>query len=69
MKTIYSILFLLTLSVVTNCYSQIVQPFAIRYQTNQKGSITFVSNTALTCNSQTNGCTTATGSTANSGAA
>ncbi|MFN4951606.1 MAG: SprB repeat-containing protein, partial [Flavobacteriales bacterium] len=42
-------------------HAQIVQPFAIRYQTNQKGGITFVANTALTCNPNTNGCTAAAG--------
>ena len=41
--------------------AQIVQPFAIRYQTNQKGGITFVANTALTCNPNTNGCNAAAG--------
>ena len=42
-------------------YAQIVQPFAIRYQTNQKGGLTFVANTALTCNPNTNGCNAAAG--------
>lgn len=51
-------------------FSQVVQPFAIRYQTNQKGGITFVSNTALTCNptatSQSTTCPTATSTNQNS---
>ncbi|MFN5735199.1 MAG: SprB repeat-containing protein, partial [Flavobacteriales bacterium] len=52
-------------------FSQIVNPFASRYQTNQKGSITFVTNTALTCNptatSSGTACPTATGSNSNGG--
>ena len=52
-------------------FSQIVNPFAIRYQTNQKGSITFVTNTALTCNPSANylgtPCPNATGSTSTGG--
>ncbi|MEN9700236.1 MAG: hypothetical protein RLZZ301_1434, partial [Bacteroidota bacterium] len=38
--------------------AQIVTPFAIRYQTQQKGGIRFVSNVSVTCNSSTS-CTTA----------
>jgi hypothetical protein len=47
-------------------FGQIVQPFSIRFQTSQKGSITMVSNTALTCNPNTNGCNTATAFSTNS---
>lgn len=38
--------------------AQIVSPFNIRYQTNQKGGITILSNLALTCNSNNNNCAT-----------
>lgn len=37
-------------------FSQIVSPFNIRYQANQKGGITILSNLALTCNSSNNNC-------------
>lgn len=39
-------------------HSQVVSPFAIRNQIQQKGGIRFVSNVSVTCNSSTN-CTTA----------
>ena len=59
---------IIVLAFVSAINAQIVQPFAIRYQTNQKGGITFVANTALTCNPSTNGCNTATSfNTASSG--
>ena len=41
-----------------NYFSQIVSPFNMRYQTNQKGGITILSNLALTCNSSNNNCST-----------
>lgn len=41
-----------------NNFSQIVSPFNIRYQTNQKGGITILSNLVLTCNSSNNNCST-----------
>ncbi|MFM7664808.1 MAG: hypothetical protein ACKO68_09810, partial [Bacteroidota bacterium] len=37
---------------------QIVAPFSVRYQTNSKGGIKFVSNVALSC-PNSNNCTTA----------
>ena len=39
-------------------YGQLVSPFNIRYQTQQKGAIRFISNVSVTCNSSTN-CTAA----------
>ena len=51
MKGLLRIIILtLILAFVSVFHAQIVQPFAIRYQTNQKGGLTFVANTALTCN-------------------
>ncbi|MFM1915167.1 MAG: hypothetical protein RLZZ531_836, partial [Bacteroidota bacterium] len=41
-----------------DAYAQVVSPFAIRNQIQQKGGIRFVSNVSVTCNSSTN-CTTA----------
>jgi uncharacterized repeat protein (TIGR01451 family) len=38
--------------------AQIVSPFNIRYQTNQKGGIAILSNLAVTCNSNNNNCNT-----------
>ena len=38
--------------------SQIVSPFNIRYQVNQKGNITLLSNVAITCNSSNANCGT-----------
>ncbi|NCU92404.1 MAG: hypothetical protein EBV44_10760, partial [Synechococcaceae bacterium WB7_1B_046] len=51
---------LIAIALLAQFQAQVVQPFAIRFQTNQKGGITYVANTALTCNSTTNGCPTAT---------
>ncbi len=42
----------------TFSHSQIVSPFNIRYQTNQKGGIMYLSNVALTCNSNNANCST-----------
>ena len=39
-------------------HSQIVSPFNIRYQTNQKGGIMLLSNVALTCNTSNANCAT-----------
>ncbi|MEY4351756.1 MAG: hypothetical protein RL078_1835, partial [Bacteroidota bacterium] len=41
--------------------SQIVTPFAIRHQTQQKGGLKFLSNVAVSCNSTQSSCTAATG--------
>jgi hypothetical protein len=38
------------------CKSQIVSPFNIRYQANQKGGIVMLSNVALTCNGNNPNC-------------
>ncbi|MFN5735618.1 MAG: hypothetical protein ACK444_06195, partial [Flavobacteriales bacterium] len=38
--------------------AQIVSPFSVRYQTNAKGGIKFVSNVVLSC-PNSNNCTTA----------
>ncbi|MDO7614644.1 MAG: hypothetical protein MUQ75_10410, partial [Crocinitomicaceae bacterium] len=37
-------------------HSQVVSPFDIRFQTNQKGGIQMISNVALTCNSSNGNC-------------
>ncbi len=37
-------------------YSQIVSPFNIRHQVNQKGNITLLSNVAITCNASNSFC-------------
>ena len=67
MKGLLRIIILtLILAFVSVFHAQIVQPFAIRYQTNQKGGLTFVANTALTCNPNTNGCNAAAGYTTES---
>jgi large repetitive protein len=34
----------------TGLFSQLINPFNVRYQVTQKGNITFVSNTSMTCN-------------------
>ena len=44
--------------ILSQLNAQIVSPFNIRYQTNQKGGITILSNLALTCNSNNNNCLT-----------
>ena len=36
-------------------FGQLVQPFAIRYQANHKGNITYISNAGLTCTGGTCG--------------
>ena len=54
-------LFYLLFFVISNSFGllgQIVTPFNIRYQTQQKGGIRFLSNVSVTCNSSTN-CTNA----------
>ena len=38
--------------------SQVVSPFDIRFQTNQKGGIQMISNVALTCNASNGNCAT-----------
>ena len=60
MRILKSVLLFGIISLGFSISSQVVQPFAIRFQTNQKGGITYVANTALTCNPSTNGCNTAT---------
>ena len=46
------------LCVIFNGQSQVVSPFNVRYQTNQKGGIQMISNVALTCNASNNNCAT-----------
>ena len=53
-----TILFLVMLCVIFNGQSQVVSPFNVRYQTNQKGGIQMISNVALTCNASNNNCAT-----------
>ncbi len=43
-------LLILSFFAVNIAFSQIIDPFAIRYQTNQKGGLTIMANTSLTCN-------------------
>ena len=54
--------FLLAFTVVLGSsslfYAQLVSPFTIRHQTQQKGGIRFISNVSVTCNSSTS-CTNA----------
>jgi len=38
----------------SSAFSQLVQPFDIRYQTQQKGGIVFLSNVSVSCNSGSN---------------
>ena len=44
--------------IVQSSYAQIVSPFNIRHQVNQKGNITLLSNVAITCNSSNANCGT-----------
>ncbi|MFN5311905.1 MAG: hypothetical protein ACK5AU_05285, partial [Flavobacteriales bacterium] len=43
-----------------NAWSQIVSPFTIRHQTQQKGGLKFLSNVAVSCNASTTSCNNAT---------
>jgi hypothetical protein len=54
MKKIFLVIFLFFLINIIN--SQVVSPFNIRYQVNQKGNITLLSNVAITCNSTNANC-------------
>ena len=56
MNKIISILFLFFSLNTIN--AQVVSPFNIRYQVNQKGNITLLSNVAITCNSSNANCGT-----------
>lgn len=56
MKLLVSIL-LLFLCICAN--AQVIDPFSIRFQTSQKGSIRFVSNASVTCNGTGSSCTNA----------
>jgi hypothetical protein len=49
----FSLIFLLG-SFSVHVFSQVVSPFSIREQIQQKGGIRFVSNVSVTCNSGTN---------------
>ena len=51
-------LFLVMFCVIFNGQSQIVSPFNIRYQANQKGGIQMISNVGLTCNAGNGNCST-----------
>ena len=50
----------------SSALSQLVQPFDIRYQTQQKGGIVFLSNVSVSCNSGSN-CISSTSSLPGSG--
>ncbi|MEY4893239.1 MAG: hypothetical protein RL751_49, partial [Bacteroidota bacterium] len=50
--------FVLSFGAFFTSFGQIVSPFNIRYQTQQKGGIRFISNVSVTCNSSTS-CTNA----------
>ena len=41
-----------------SCHAQVVSPFDIRFQANQKGGIQMISNVALTCNGANQNCGT-----------
>src|SRR5689334_19841312 len=47
MKQIITIL--ISLACFNGLFGQLVTPFTIRYQTQQKGGITFISNSTVTC--------------------
>ncbi len=40
---------IISLFIISTTFGQLVTPFTIRYQTQQKGGITFISNSAVTC--------------------
>ncbi|MEN9969264.1 MAG: hypothetical protein RIR94_1460, partial [Bacteroidota bacterium] len=54
----FLLVFVLSFGAVFYSFGQIVSPFNIRYQTQQKGGIRFISNVSVTCNSSTS-CTNA----------
>jgi hypothetical protein len=54
----YSLLFFLLFLYHNSLFSQIVSPFNARYQNNQKGGITFISNISVSCGS-VSGCSAA----------
>ena len=49
---------MILLSTAFSGSSQIVEPFDIRFQVNQKGGIQMISNVALTCNASNGNCAT-----------
>jgi len=51
-------IFVLFLLFNNTLFSQVVSPFNIRYQTNQKGGIVILSNASITCNSSNSNCGT-----------
>jgi hypothetical protein len=51
-------IFILYLFFSNTSFSQVVSPFNIRYQTNQKGGIVILSNVSITCNSSSSNCGT-----------
>ncbi len=51
-------IFILFLFFCNALFSQVVSPFNIRYQTNQKGGIVILSNVSITCNSSSSNCGT-----------
>ena len=55
---IIGILFFFVFSCLLTAHSQVVSPFDIRFQTNQKGGIQMISNVALTCNASNGNCAT-----------
>ena len=50
--------FFFVFSCLLTAHSQVVSPFDIRFQTNQKGGIQMISNVALTCNASNGNCAT-----------
>ncbi len=60
--SLFRFLLAFALVLVTNIhgFTQIVSPFSIRYQTQQKGGIRFISNAAVSCNTSSSSCNNAT---------
>ncbi len=56
LRFLYRNLLFLVIVIPYLSFSQIVTPFNIRYQANQKGGILLMSNVALTCNSNNANC-------------
>ena len=54
----FLLVFVLSFGAIFYSFGQIVSPFNIRYQTQQKGAIRFISNVSVTCNSSAS-CTNA----------
>ncbi|MDP4723331.1 MAG: hypothetical protein NWS31_03440, partial [Crocinitomicaceae bacterium] len=59
--------FVLSFGAFFTGFGQIVSPFNIRYQTQQKGGIRFISNASVSCNTTSSSCNNATAQLAPSG--